>query len=399
MKGMLEGVRVIDFSTTVAGPGCCYFMSDMGAEVIKVEKPGIGDEARLFPPYKNGTSASFVTLNHGKRSAVIDVKHPEGLALFRELVSVSDVLVENLTPGTMKKLGLDYESLRAVNPRLIMCSISGYGQYGPLSSLPGYDAVIQAASGLMSTTGYPDRPPLRTGTLIIDIATAYNAAFSVCAALYAREKRGNGEHLDIAMYDVGINLLESKFVDYTVNSHIPERTGNRFAMITPFDTFRTADSHVLIICISDHTFRGLCTGIGRPELAEDPRFANLMARNANQEALKEIIEEWSSTRPTDEVLAALQPCGAPVAPVNNVKQVIEHPHTKARGMLVDIEQPGAGTITTFGPSVKAANSSVEVRGPAPSLGQDNRWLLTDILGKSDGDAEALLASGAMGKPR
>ena len=228
MKGMLDGVRVIDFSTTVAGPGCCYFMSDMGAEVIKIEKPGFGDEARLFPPYKNGQSASFATLNHGKRGAVIDAKKPEGIALFKELVSASDVLVENMTPGTMKKIGLDFETLSKVNPRLIMCSISGYGQYGPLSPLPGYDAVIQAASGLMSTTGYPDRPPLRTGTLIIDISTAYNAAFAVCAALYAREKTGKGEHLDIAMYDVGINLLESKFVEYTVSGNIPQPTGNRF---------------------------------------------------------------------------------------------------------------------------------------------------------------------------
>lgn len=399
MRGMLDGVRIIDFSTTVAGPGCCYFMADMGAEVIKIEKPGIGDESRLFPPYKNGKSASFATLNHGKRSAVIDVKKPEGLALFKEIIASSDVLVENLTPGTMKKLGLDYETLKQVNPRLIMCSISGYGQYGPLSSLPGYDAVIQAASGLMSTTGYPDRPPLRTGTLIVDIATAYNAAFAVCAALYAREKTGQGEHLDIAMYDVAINLLESKFVEYTVNNTIPQRSGNRFGLITPFDTFRTADSHVFIICISDHTFKGLCAGIERPELAEDPRFSNLMARNAHQEELKEIIEGWTSTRSTEEVMAALMKRGAPVGPVNNVKQVVEHPHTKARGMLVDIEQPGAGTITIFGPSVKAVNSRVEVRGPAPDLGQDNRWVLTTMLGKKKEEADAIIASGVMGQPK
>ncbi len=396
MKGMLDGVRVIDFSTTVAGPGCCYFMSDMGAEVIKIEKPGFGDEARLFPPYKNGKSASFATLNHGKRGAVIDVKKSEGTALFKELVSVSDVLVENMIPSTMNKLGLDFETLSKVNPHLIMCSISGFGQYGPLSPLPGYDAVIQAVSGLMSTTGYPDRPPLRTGTLIIDISTAYNASFAVCAALYAREKTGKGEHLDIAMYDVGINLLESKFIEYTVSGNIPQPTGNRFDFITPFDTFKTSDSYVLIICISDHTWKGLCAGMGMPALADDPRFSNLMARNQNEAELKVIIEEWSTKHTTAEVVDLLRGSGAPVGPVNNVKEVVEHPHTKARGMLVELQLAGGGSITTFGPSVKAVNTSVEVRGSAPELGQDNRWLLKEVLKKSDAEVERILASKIMG---
>jgi crotonobetainyl-CoA:carnitine CoA-transferase CaiB-like acyl-CoA transferase len=396
MKGMLDGVRVIDFSTTVAGPGCCYFMSDMGAEVIKIEKPGFGDEARLFPPYKDGKSASFATLNHGKRGAVIDAKKPEGIALFKELVSASDVLVENMIPGTMKKLGLDFETLSKVNPRLIMCSISGFGQYGPLSPLPGYDAVIQAASGLMSTTGYPDRPPLRTGTLIIDISTAYNASFAVCAALYAREKTGKGEHLDIAMYDVGINLLESKFIEYTVSGNIPQPTGNRFGLITPFDTFKTSDSYVLIICISDHTWKSLCAGMDMPALADDPRFNNLMVRNQNEAELKAIIEGWSTKHTTAEVVELLRDSGAPVGPVNNVKEVVEHPHTKARGMLVELPLAGGGSITTFGPSVKAVNTSVEVRGPAPELGQDNRWLLKEVLKKSDVEVERILASKIMG---
>ena len=396
MKGMLDGVRVVDFSTTVAGPGCCYFMSDMGAEVIKIEKPIIGDEARFFPPYKESQSASFATLNHGKRGAVIDVKKPEGVALFKELIAASDVLVENLTPGVTKKLGLDYETLAKINPRLIMCSISGYGQFGPLSPLPGYDAVIQASSGLMSTTGFPDRPPLRSGTLIIDISTAYNAAFAVCAALYAREKTGKGEHLDIAMYDVGINLLESKFVEYTVTGNIPQRTGNRFALITPFDTFKTADSYVLIICISDHTWKGLCAGMGMPELADDPRFNNLMARNNNEAELKKIIEEWSSQHTTSAVVEILRDSGAPIGPVNDVKEVVEHPHTKARGMVVELPLAGGGSITTFGPSIKAKNSSIEVRGPAPALGQDNRWLLKEVLKRSDAEIERITAEKIMG---
>jgi crotonobetainyl-CoA:carnitine CoA-transferase CaiB-like acyl-CoA transferase len=394
---MLDGIRVVDFTTTVAGPGCTYFLSDMGAEVIKVEKPGIGDDARIFPPYKNGVSASFTTLNHGKRGVTIDMKTPEGKALFKELVAVSDVLVENFTGGTMAKLGVDYPALKKINPKLIMASISGYGQTGPLTHLSGYDAVLQARSGLMSITGYPDRPPLRTGTLIVDICSATVAAFGICAALFARERTGEGEYLDISMYDVAINLLESKFVQYTVTGEIPTRTGNRFPMITPFDTFKTKDSFVLIICAGENPFKNLCDGMGMPELTTDPRFNNLFVRNSNEPELKKIIEGWTSLYTTDEVLEKLLATNTPVAPVNDVKQVVEHPHTKARGMLVDIEQPGAGTITTFGPAIKAKNSRNEIRGPAPSLGQDNLWLLREILGKSEDEAKTILNSGAMGK--
>jgi len=396
MRGMLDGIRVIDFTNTVAGPGCAYFLADMGAEVIKVEKPGSGDDSRIFPPYKNGVSASFVTLNHGKKGVTIDMKRPDGVALFKELVAVSDVLIESYTPGTMAKLGVDYATLREINPKLVMASISGYGQTGPLSKLSGYDAVLQARTGLMSTTGYPDRPPLRTGTVIVDISSALAAAFGVCAALFARERTGEGEYLDVSMYDVGINLLESKFVQYTVAGEVPTRTGNRFPLVTPFDTYKTKDSHVLIICAGEKPFQNLCAGMGMPELAQDERFNNLFVRNSNEPALKEIIETWAARYTTEEVLEKLLATGTPVAPINDVKQVVEHPHTKARNMLVDIEQPGAGTITTFGPAIKTTNSRNEVRGPAPALGEHNLWLLTEALGKDNAQAQAILAAKTMG---
>jgi formyl-CoA transferase len=393
---MLQGIRVVDFTTTVSGPGCSFFLADLGAEVIKVERPGRGDDARLYPPYKEGVSAAFVTLNRGKRGVTIDLKNPRGVELFKELVAVSDVLVENYVPGNMARLGLDYDTLREVNPRLVMCSISGYGQTGPLSQLPGYDAVIQAMSGLMSTTGYPDRPPVRAGTLIVDISTAFTAAFAICAALYAREITGEGEYLDVSLFDVAINLLEAKFVDYTVTGNVPQRTGNRYPYVTPFDTFATADSHVFIICAGEGPFRNLCEAMGKPELADDERFNNILVRNVNEPSLKTIIEEWTSCRSTAEVLDILLPAGVPVAPVNDVGQVVEHPHTAARGMRVDLEQPGAGTITIFGDPIKPRFSEMRPRGPAPSLGEHNRWLLTELLGKSEAEAEEVLASGAMG---
>jgi len=396
MRSMLEGVRVIDFTTTVAGPGCTFFLCDLGAEVIKVEKPGLGDEARLFPPYKGNQSASFAALNRGKKGITIDLKKPEGVSLFKELIVKSDVLVENFRPGVMERLGLSYEHLKKINPKLVMCSISGYGQFGPLSSQPAYDAVIQAMSGLMSTTGYPESPPLRAGTLIVDITSAMYAAFGICAALFARERTGEGEYLDVAMFDVAIQLLEAKFVDYTVTGNVPQRTGNRYPYVTPFDTFSSADGHIFIICVGDHPFQGLCDAMDRPELSKDDRFVNFIVRNENEPALKQLIEEWTRKYPTDTLMQKLMANGVPGAPVNNVKQVIEHPHTKARGMIVDIDQPGAGIIQIFGPALKAMNSLVKIRGAAPGLGVDNRMILEKVLGKSSQEIESILTSGIMG---
>jgi CoA:oxalate CoA-transferase len=396
MRSMLEGIRVVDFTNTVAGPGCTFFLGDMGAEVIKVERPVRGDDARIYPPYKDGVSASFTVLNHGKRGITLDLKDPGGVQLFKDLVAISDVVVENYTPGVMAKFGLDYKSLKAINPQLVMCSISGYGQYGPLSPLPGYDAVIQAMAGLMSTTGFPDGPPVRVGTLVVDITSAVFAAFGICAALFAREVTGEGEYIDISMYDVAINQLEAKFVDYTVTGNIPQRTGNRYPYVTPFDTFQTKDSYVLIICAGEGPFENLCKAMGKPELATDERFSDVMKRNQNEPELKKVIEEWSTQYTNEEILPMLLGQSVPAAPVNDVKQVVENPHTKERGMLVDLEQPGAGTITIFGPAVKATNSEVKVRGPAPALGEHNRWFLDELLGKSADEVEKILDSGAMG---
>lgn len=275
----------------------------------------------------------------------------------------------------MNRLGLGYDQLKRVNPKLIMCSISGYGQTGPLSAQPAYDAVIQAISGLMSTTGFPDGQPLQAGTLIVDICTAMYAAFGICAALFARERAGQGEYMDVAMFDVAIQLLEAKFVDFTVTGNIPQRTGNRYPYISPFDTFQASDGYVFIICAGDHPFKSLCAAMGEPELAKDERFSNFFARNQNEPDLKGIIEEWTRKQPAKSVVEYLRANGVPAATVNNVKQVVEHPHTIARGMLVDIDQPGAGIITIFGPALKALNSLGRHAGPRRRSGSitGGRW--------------------------
>ena len=393
---MLEGVKIIDFTTTVAGPACSQFLSQLGAEVIKIESPVKMDDARYYPPYKGSFSISFAAANIGKRCVTIDLKKPEGVALFKEMAKACDVFLENYTPGTVKRLGIDYDALKDLNPRLIMCSISAYGQTGPLSSLPGYDATIQAMTGLMSVTGYPDRPPLRSGTLVVDVSTAFCAALSICAALYARQISGIGTHLDIAMYDVGINLLESKFVDYANTGNVPTRTGNRFPFISPFDTYQTKDSYVMIICAGDGPFIDLCNGMGMPDLPTDERFKDIFTRNAHEPELKRIIEDWSTQYTTAEVVEKLIAAGAPVAAVHDIKQAIDHPHTQARGMLNAVEQPGVGNLVLMGPPVKASNYQVGKPGHTHSPGEDNIWLLKEILGKSEAEIQKISESKVMG---
>lgn len=398
MRSMLEGVRVVDFTNSVAGPFCTYYLGDMGAEVIKVEGPGGGEDARFFPPIVEGVSGSFVQLNRSKKGVVFDLKTAKGVELFKELVGASDVLVENYTPGTMARFGVDYENLKSLNPRLVMCSISGYGQYGPLSPLPGYDSVIQAMSGLMSTTGMPDGPPLKSGSIIVDIATALFAAYGICAALYRRERDGQGEYIDVAMFDVALNLLEVKFVEYALTGQAPGRFGNRYPYVTPFDTFPTRDEYVLICCAGDNTFRNLTKAMGRPELADDDRFSGNIDRNSNEPALKELIEDWTRERTSAEVLETLLASGVPVATVCSVKEAIENPHTAARGMVVDIEQPGAGVFKSPGSAIKAANSTIRPRCHAPGYGEHNEWLLRGVLGKDEGEISRILQGGAMGAP-
>lgn len=395
MNGMLSGIRVVDFTANVAGPACSAFLADMGAEVIKVERP-MGEEARLFPPYMNGYSGTFVVMNRGKKGITIDLKKPEGLELFKELVAKSDVVLENFRPGVMKKLGLDYDSLVQVKPDIIMCSISGYGQYGPFAHLPAYDSIIQAMSGLMSSTGFPDGPPVKNSSIYIDLSTAMHGAFAICAALVHRSLTGKGEYLDVSMYDVAVNLLEMKYVDYTVTGTVAKRTGNRYPYVTPFDTYQMKDGFLMICCAGDQTFSKLCDAIGQPELMQDSRFNNFMARNQNEPAIKKLLEDWGSQHTMDEAWTIFKEYGVPAAPILDVGQVVEQPHTAARGLKVTIDQPTAGPITIFGPPTKPRNTECKVAGPAPLLGQDNQWMLEQILGKTPGEIEKIKASGIIG---
>jgi CoA:oxalate CoA-transferase len=382
MGGLLEGIRVLDFTGSVSGPACSMFLADAGAEVIKIERPLRGDDSRLFPPFREGWSASYVTLQRGKKGMVLDLSEDEGVEIFRELVKISDVVVENMTPGTLAKLGLDYDSLKALKKDIILCSISGYGQTGPLSPLPGYDSVIQAMSGLMSITGFPDGPPTRVGSLISDITSAVFGAMGICMALYYRERTGQGNLVDVSMFDVSLTLLDANMLTYTVEHLEPTRNGNRLKYITPFDTFHCSDGDVLIICGNETNFGALADAIGRPDLKDDPRFKDNPNRTQHEPELKPIIEDWTSRRTREDVMGVLLPAGVPVAPVNRVSEAIEMEQTRARGMLQDVEQPGAGTMTICGPTLKFPETPLRIGGPAPTLGQHTREVLAELLGYS-----------------
>jgi CoA:oxalate CoA-transferase len=395
MRSMLEGVRVIDFTANIAGPATTTFLADMGAEVIKVEKPGIGDDARLFPPYVNGFSAPFIVMNRAKKGVVIDIKKPEGAVLLKELVAASDVLVENYKPGVMERLGLDYESLKKINPRLIMLSLSGYGQFGPLSKRPAYDSIIQACSGIMDVTGFSDGPPVKAGPIIIDLATAMQAAFAICAALFARERTGEGEYLDVSMYDTAVNMLAGVWTDYTVTGNVPKRTGNRYPYVSPFDTFHAKDGYFMICSAGDSTFHKLCDAMGRPEMKTDDRFNNLFTRNANEPQLRVIIQEWVGAHTTSELMEFTTKFDVPASPIMSVKDVVEHPHTKERGLPVEVDQPGRGKVVIYGPPTKARNSEIKARGAAPEHGQHTEWVLAAILNKTHGEIERLKTTGTV----
>jgi formyl-CoA transferase len=392
---MLEGIRVVDLTQSVSGPFCTFYLAGMGAEVIKIEKPERGEDTRYFPPVLGETSGAFVQFNNSKKGVTLNLKSPEGVELFKELVQTSDVVVENFTPGTMTKLGIAYDDLTEINPKLVMCSISGFGQTGPLSALPGYDTVIQALSGLMSTTGFSDGPPVRIGSIVVDISSGIFAATGICASLFRRERTGEGDYLDIAMFDVALNLLEVKFVEYTATKEIPGRFGNRYPPVTPFDAFPTKDEYAVICCAGDNTFQSLCKAMEMPELAGDERFRGNLDRNRHEPELRKIIEEWSSRLSSRQVMEKLLACGVPVATVKNVKEAVENPQTAAREMLVDVTQPEGEKFTIFGSAIKSTNTEVGVRGPAPGHGEHNEWLLRDVLKKSDEEVEMILGSGAM----
>ncbi|TSE22213.1 CaiB/BaiF CoA transferase family protein [Tepidimonas aquatica] len=340
----LRGVRVLDLSRVLAGPWASQILADYGAEVLKVERPGSGDDTRAWgPPWwgegPQRQSAYFICANRGKRSVALDLTHPDGIAQVRRLAAEADVLLENYKVGQLAKVGLDAASLTRLNPRLIYCSITGYGQSGPLASKPGYDFAIQAEAGLMSITGEPDGEPLKVGVAVVDLMTGLYAATAILAALHERARTGRGRVLDVALFDVAVAMLANQAANQLVGGTTPRRLGNAHPNIVPYQAFATADGRLVLAVGNDAQFARFCEVAGHPEVARDPRYATNPARVQHRGELVPLVADWLRARPTADWVQALQAAGVPCAPIHDLAQVMAHPHTRARGLVLPANGP------------------------------------------------------------
>ena len=402
-KGLLDGIRVLDLTRVLAGPYCGMMLADMGAEVIKIELPGKGDDSRANAPQivneEKGLkeSAYYINLNRNKLGITLNLKSEKGKEIFRQLVRQSDIVLENYRPGVMEKLGLGYEQLREINPKIIYGAVSGFGHTGPYSKRAGYDIVGPAMSGLMSTTGWPGGAPTRTGTAIADVVGGLNCTIGVLAAYINMLKTGVGEKVDIALVDGMVSALEIINMIYLVQGRIPERIGNRYEAVYPYDTFRAAghDNYVVIAAGNDKLFHILTQAMEKPELADDPRFVTNILRVENHEQLKPIVEEWTSKLDIDEIVDKLLALGCPAAPINTIDRVVSDPHIAvARQMFVDCDHP-VGKLKLTGNQVKLTNHPITEFRPAPLLGQDCEKVLGEKLGMSAEEVEQLRQEGVI----
>jgi crotonobetainyl-CoA:carnitine CoA-transferase CaiB-like acyl-CoA transferase len=372
MQSVLSDVTVIDLSRVLAGPYCTMILGDLGATVIKVEQPGKGDDTRAFgPPYIAGESAYYLGLNRNKYSILVDFGAPEGRERLLNLIRTATVLVENFRPGTLDKWGLGYEALKAINPGLIYCSISGYGQTGPYAQRPGYDFVAQAESGIMAVTGEIDGEPQRVGSPIGDISAAMFAAISILAALRVRDRTGQGQHIDIALLETTISMLSNVASNYLISGEDAQRFGNGHPNIVPYQAFRTADGHIVVSCGNDRLYQSLCRLLGREDLASDPRFATNPQRVRNRHELVPILQEAFLARKTGEWLPELRAAGIPCGPINSVAQAFSDPHIQARAYVWECDHPTAGKIKLAGSPIHLSKTPAKLYKAPPLLGEDD----------------------------
>ena len=406
MAGPLSHIRVLDLSRVLAGPWAGQNMADLGAEVIKVERPGSGDDSRAFgPPWvkdREGRdtkdSAYYTSANRGKKSITLNIAAPEGSAIARELAAKADVLIENYKYGDLSRYGLGYADLRSVNPRLVYCSVTGFGQTGPYRERPGYDFMIQGMGGMMSVTGEPDDAPgggpQRAGVPIADIITGMYASIAICAALAHRERTGKGQHLDLALLDSQIALLAYQNTNYFATGKPPRRIGNLHPNIVPYQPFRASDGEVILACGNDNLYRKFCEAAGCAELANDPRFATNGKRVENRAELTRLLGEVFRKRSKREWLELLEAAGVPNGPINDVAQVFEEPQVKARGVRIELEHPAAGKLPMVASPMRFSETPLDYRRAPPLLGEHTEAVLRG-LGRSDADIARLRAAGVI----
>jgi len=391
----LKGIRVLDLSRILAGPFCTMILGDLGAEIIKIEQPGIGDGSRIWgPPFINGESAYFLSINRNKKSVTLNLKKSEGLKILYKLAEKSDIIIENFRPGVAERLKIDYNHIKKINPRIIYCSISGYGQEGPYKDRPAYDLLIQAMSGFMSITGEPDRPPVRIGVAIMDLGAGMYAAISILAALRYREITGEGQHIDISLLDTAVSWLTYMAMNYFATGKNPVKMGSAHPSIVPYQCFKDCKGRFFALAIgNDIHWKRFCKAIGREEWIDDEQYATNPSRVKNREKLIGELEKIFKCKSREYWLKLFQKYLVPSAPVNEISEVLEDPQVIHRKMLLELEHPKIGRIKQLGSPLKFSLTPIEIKTPPPMLGQHTVEVLKNILGYSDDEIEKLKKEG------
>ncbi len=394
-KGPLAGVRVLDLTRVLAGPFCAMLLGDMGAEVVKIEEPGKGDDTRSWPPFVGGEATYFMSVNRNKKSVTLNLKAPEGRRILGALVKRSDVLLENFRPGTMEKLGFGYRALAKVNPRLVYCSISGFGESGPEAHRAGYDLIVQAESGLMDITGFADGPPVKVGTSIADLVAGMSAAHGVTLALLARARTRRGQKVEIAMLDAMAALLTYQAGIYLATGQRPVRRGNAHPSIVPYEVFKAADAYLTLGVANNSLWAKCCAALDRPDLARDGRFDTEAKRVQNRDTLIPLLNGILGARTVEEWLKRFEAAGIPAGRIKTVAEVCESEHLKARGMVVTLPHPKAKRVTVMGVPIRLHGTPGRAGAAPPVLGQHTDLVLRTLVGLSRAEIAGLRRKGAI----
>ena len=379
MPGALETIKVLDLSRVLAGPYCTMILGDLGAEVLKVEAPGGSDETRKWgPPFKNDVSAYYLSANRNKKAITVDLRTEEGVEIIKKLVSESDVVINNFKAVKMDSFGLGYATLAELNPRIVYCSITGFGETGPERNMPGYDFIVQAMSGLMSITGTKESGPQKSGVAIVDILTGLYACIGIQAALLERTVSGKGQKLDISLYDSAVSALINVGSNYLMSEKIPTTLGNSHANIVPYQTFRTADGEMVIAVGNDHQFAALCQVLGKPQLAIDERYKSNPVRVENREKLIPVLQEQLLAEDTAYWVERLKACNVPSGPIQNLEEVVNDKQLQSRNMFIEHDHPTAGRIKMIGSPLKLSRTPVEVKRHPPLPGEHNEEIFSRL---------------------